>query len=118
MEEGLGIAAKDEFEWARARRDSCGTATSSCEKIELWKEALILLRQMPFKWLLPDVFSYSAVISSCDKIGYQEREKAFALLQEIFVEVARAKCSWLLCSSQLCTRQGFSHCSRRSCRKG
>ena len=67
MGEGFGIAAKDDFERAKSYVFSRSATISSCENNELWKEALTLLRQMPSKWLLPDVFSYRAVISSCDK---------------------------------------------------
>ena len=40
---------------------------SSCENIDIWEEALALLREMPSKWLEPNVVRYSAAISSCEK---------------------------------------------------
>ena len=40
-----------------------------------------MLQEMPSKWLEPNVISYSAAISACEK--NTPREKALSLLQEM-----------------------------------
>jgi len=40
---------------------------SACEKGWQWREALILLHEMQLSRLEPNVVSYSAAISACEK---------------------------------------------------
>ena len=40
---------------------------TTCEKGEQWEEALRLLQEMPHMSLMPDVVSYSAAMSACEK---------------------------------------------------
>lgn len=46
---------------------SCNTTISACEKGVQWEVALKLLQEMVHEVLMPNVVSYSAVITACEK---------------------------------------------------
>ena len=48
-------------------------AMAACGRQSLWREALQLLRGMPLAALEPNVFSYSAAMSACEKACHWQR---------------------------------------------
>ncbi|CAE8614947.1 unnamed protein product, partial [Polarella glacialis] len=50
-------------------RISCSIAISACASAAQWKPALELLKNMPELRIFPNVISYSAAITSCEKGG-------------------------------------------------